>query len=284
MAGRRRHVRQAQLADAKTILEAAGFVIRMDATAQVGHAELLAHAAVEGGADLLISCGGDGTLNEIINGMAGSPTHLAVLPGGTANGFARELRCPLDIAAAARRIVTATPRRIALGRTNGRYFASMTGVGFDAHVLRSIQAGWKKRLGVTHYGTEALKQALISGFKPFLVCAEGKRIDATLAIISRVRYYGPFPMIAEADLRSEQFVVYCFPARTVADYVHYAAALFVGRLSALPDVIRFRTTKIRCERLERNVAEIGYQVDGELAGNLPAEVEIVPDALTVLMP
>lgn len=284
IAGRQRHRRIEQLQTAKVELERSGMGIRLQATAGAGQGSTLAREAVQEGADLILVCGGDGTLHEVVNGMAGSSVPLAVLPGGTANGFARELGLPLDIVAAARRIPSATPRRIALGRVGDRYFLSMVGAGFDAQVLTKIEGRWKEQWGMTYYGMEALREAVFAGFTPFTISSDQKRLEATYAVISRTRYYGPFRMIPEADLFSDQFTVYGLPSRRLARYFVYALALFAGRLGHLPDVVSFPARTVRCEESAAEGKNVLYQVDGELAGRLPITVEIVPDALILLVP
>ena len=284
IAGRRREQRMQQLQRVKGQFERSGIRVSIQATTAPGSGSALSREAVQAGADLIVVCGGDGTINEVIGGMARSAVPLAVLPGGTANGLARELRLPLDIEAAARLIPSATPRRIALGRVGNLYFLSMVGVGFDAQVLTHIEGNWKDRMGMVHYGIQAVRQAAFQPFTPFTVSAGETRLEATFACISRTRYYGPFRMIPEADLFSDRFHVYCFPSRKLFRYFIYTLALFTGRLSRLPDVVSFSASRIRCEETAESETPVLYQVDGELAGRLPITVEIVPDALTLLTP
>jgi diacylglycerol kinase family enzyme len=272
----------------KAHLEQSGIPTSIRATPAPGSGLTLARDAIAAGADLILVCGGDGTINEVVCGMARSAVPLAVLPGGTANGLARELRIPLDIEAAAQMIPVSTPRRIALGRVFGsqvdRYFISMVGVGFDAQVLTRIKRSWKDRLGMIHYAVEALRQAVWSGFTTFTVSAGATRLEATFACISRPQYYGPFRMIREADFFSDRFHVYCLPSKNLARYLVYALALLAGRLDRVADVASFPAVQVRCEKIAGSEGAVLFQVDGELAGRLPLTVEIVPDALTLLVP
>ena len=288
MAGRRRQQRAGQLERIRRHLEQSGIPISIQATTAPGSGVTMARAAIREGADLIVVCGGDGTINEVVCGMALSSVPLAVLPGGTANGLARELRLPLDIEAAARLIPSATPRRIALGRVvdsaDDRYFISMVGVGLDAQVLTRIKRNWKDRLGMLHYAIEAVCQAIRGEFTPFTVSAGETRREATFACISRPQYYGPFRMIREAEFFSDCFRVYCLPSRKLARYLHYGLALLAGRLDRVAGVASFSATQVRCEEIPGSGGVVLFQVDGELAGRLPITVEIVPDALTLLVP
>ena len=159
----------------------------------------LARAAVENGADVVLACGGDGTINEVINGLAGSPVPFGILPGGTANILARELRLPLSPVRAARQFMRWAPHRIALGRAHwgeapaapaaparpghspqlmpsppcARYFTSVAGVGYDAQVVYKLSNWLKIHLGVTGYVLEALRQLLQYSFPEFSVRLNG---------------------------------------------------------------------------------------------------------------
>ena len=249
-----------------------------------GSGTALAREAIRAGADLVAVCGGDGTINEVVCGMAGSRVPLAVLPAGTANTLARELRLPLNIRAAARLIPSAIPRRLALGRAGDRYFLLMAGVGLDAQVIQKIRAPRKEFLGMASYFLETLFYLLARPLTPFAVVAEEKRVKTTFACISKAQYYGPFRMIRQADFFSEHFYVYCFPARSRFLYFFYALGLLTGQLAWLPGIHRFPARKVHCEEISGGSHRVPFQVDGELAGRLPCTIEIVPDALTLLVP
>ncbi len=118
-----------------------------------GHATRFAQDAARRGVDVVIGFGGDGTLNEVATGVAGTETALGVLPGGSTNVFARTLGMPNDPVAAARQLSSGidagTIEPIGLGRVNGRYFCFHTGVGFDAAVVNEVErrAAMKRWLG-----------------------------------------------------------------------------------------------------------------------------------------
>ncbi|OFW16942.1 MAG: hypothetical protein A3H27_07915 [Acidobacteria bacterium RIFCSPLOWO2_02_FULL_59_13] len=274
-----------------TELDQAGIAVTPCSTTGPGTGEPLARKAVQSGADLIVVCGGDGTINEVVCGMAHSHVPLAVLPGGTANGLGRELRLPRDLRAAARRIPSAQPRRIALGRVGGqvggrveeRYFLLMAGIGLDALVISRLPPRWKRRLGMAGYFLETVRQGLLGPLVPFVISSEGKRLQAAFACISKAQYYGPLRMTPEANIFSETFCVYCFPPRSRFRYFLYGLALLAGQLKRFPDIARYPARKIQCEASSTS-SPIFFQVDGELAGQLPCTVELVSDALTLLVP
>jgi len=254
-------------------------------TAASGSAAELARQAVAAGADLVLACGGDGTINEAACGMAHSPVPLGILPWGTGNVLARELGMPLqDLPAAARALLAARPRRIALGRAGGRYFLEMAGVGMDAQVLSRLSARAKERFGMASYFYTAIRELLFRRPPRFLLIAEGRRVEASYAVISKSQYYGPFRMIRETDFFSDRFHVYCFRSPSSWRYVRFAVAVLRGNVPSLPDAVCFPARNVCCESLAVDGRSVQFQVDGELVGPLPCAVEIVPDALTLLVP
>ncbi|NBP74399.1 MAG: hypothetical protein EBU57_14885 [Alphaproteobacteria bacterium] len=119
--------------------------VQLVETNRRGHATRYAQDAAHRGLDLVISFGGDGTLNEVATGVAGSDTSLGVLPGGSTNVFARTIGLPNDPVAAVELLVAAlrdpsrSIRPIGLGRVDGRFFCFHTGVGYDAAVVRTVE-------------------------------------------------------------------------------------------------------------------------------------------------
>jgi diacylglycerol kinase (ATP) len=283
-AGRKHRLRHRQIQAARRELEESGISVAPWETIKAGDGERLARNAIQSGAQLVVVCGGDGTINEVVCGMAQSQVPLAVLPGGTANVLARELGLPLDIPSAARLISKSTPRRVALGRAGSRYFLLMAGIGFDARVVRAVNGRWKKLLGMSTYVIEAFRQLFLGPPCSFVLSANGIDHKATFACISRSQHYGPIRLVREADLFSSQFYTYCFPSERPARYLLYALAVLAGRPGRLSDFRGFAATTIQCEQVSPNGHGVFLQVDGEPAGRLPCTIEIVPDALTLLVP
>ena len=284
VAGRRKGLRPQQMRAAQDELERAAISVITRVTTQAGDAAIFAREGINAGAELIIVCGGDGTINEVVGAMAHSPVPMAVLPGCTANVLIRELGLPLDIVAAARMIGASVPRRVALGRAGDRHFLLMAGVGFDAHVVRNVKCHWKKIFGMTSYVMESLRHLFFEPLPAFIINAEGRRHQVTFACISRSQHYGPIRMIPEADLFSDQFYVYCFHSQNRFRYFLYAMAVLAANPSQLHDFSRFPARKIYCERIPSQEEDVFLQVDGELAGKLPSTIEIVPDALTLMVP
>ncbi|MBI3695904.1 MAG: NAD(+)/NADH kinase, partial [Acidobacteria bacterium] len=237
------------------------------------------------GADLILVCGGDGTVNEVVNGLAGTPTPLAVLPAGTANVMAVETGLPLDPVRAAALLPQLEPRRISLGRVTGetwaaRYFLLLCGVGLDARIVYNLNLQWKSYLGKLAYWAAGLS-LLGRRLEAFEVAIGEARHECTFALAARVRAYGGNLHIARrAHLLHPDLEVVLFPSRSTLRYLVYLAAVSTGTLHRLSDVTFIRTRRIEL----RADAGVPVEVDGEYAGRLPATVEMVPDALTLLLP
>ncbi len=282
LSGRLRWKRQRDLDRATHLLDAYGIRIVRIPTTGAGSATALAREQVAAGRDLIIACGGDGTINEVVNGMAGSRVPLALLPAGTGNVLAKELGLPWDIWRAAEYIPAGEVRRIALGRAGERYFICMAGVGVDANIVYRLSVKTKLSLGMLAYWIESFRQLLEYEFPLFSVRVEGQSFQAALLIVSRTKNYGgPVQLTRRADLFSDEFEVCLFQRRNRFLYLLYFLALQMGLLERFRDVRFLRTRRVEAQPGEQRIQ---VQVDGELAGALPMDFVIVPEALSLLVP
>ncbi|MBZ5515118.1 MAG: hypothetical protein LAN62_09825, partial [Acidobacteriia bacterium] len=216
VAGRHPARRERQIRAAAEELRRARLDVTLAPTAEPGHARGLARAAADKGAELVLVCGGDGTVNEVINGLVPGAATLGILPGGTANIIGKELRLPHDPVAAARSLPNWRPRRIALGRTTwldaathqprARLFISVAGVGFDAYIIHRLPWSLKMSWGVVGYTLEAVRQALHYSFPRFRFRSDGSERHATFAVIHRTGHYaGWLPLAPTAGLFNPDF-------------------------------------------------------------------------------
>ncbi|MGE5327670.1 MAG: diacylglycerol/lipid kinase family protein, partial [Deltaproteobacteria bacterium] len=240
---------------------------------------------------LVLACGGDGTIHEVMNGMVPGDAVLGVLPGGTTNIFARELGMPLDPLRAARVIHRWTPRRIAVGRAtfkNGgqssAHFLCLAGVGFDAHVIHELSRKMAVKFGVGAYVAEAVRQVFCYSYPAISFRANGKEIIGTYGVAQRTqRYAGWLHLAPEASLFKDQISLCVFKGSGRMRYAGYAAAIVARRHTRLNGVATMETRKVECAAVGPSTP-VYLELDGEFAGQLPATFEIVPDALTVLVP
>jgi diacylglycerol kinase (ATP) len=291
-----RHRRLRHLARAAEILKSSGIRADLAETTHPGAATALARQAVREGRDLVIACGGDGTNNEVVNGLAGSQVPLAVLPAGTANILAKELGIPWDIPAAARMIASGTRVRIALGaltpregpqNSSGtsapRYFLCVGGAGPDGAIVAGVNVDRKLRIGILEYWLQGLRQFFSYKLRKFQIDSAEKNTPATLTVVGRTKYYGgPFRITTGASLFEDSFEVVAFTRRSRFLLALCLPAIWLRCLRGMPGIVHWKTQRLTCTPIDADT--IFAQVDGEPAGALPLDFRIVPDALTLVIP
>ena len=280
------------LEEARRVFRKAGIETELMNTTAAGEATHLARRAVEESRQLVIVCGGDGTVNEVVNGLACSQVPLAVLPAGTANVLAKELRLPWNLPRAAELLIHAQYRRIALGlaipdQASGepRYFLSVAGAGADGALVSAVRPEFKRQAGILAYWQEGLRQLTRYDFPLFRTQMAGTatNIDASLVIVGRTKHYGgPFKITTEADLMQPEFELAFVTTRSAWRYLAYLPLIWAGKLRSARYVRFFKTNSLQCA--SNSASQVQVQVDGEPAGRLPVEFRIVPDALTLAIP
>ena len=294
--GRRRSRRFAEIERAVRILKEAGIITELAPTYAPNSATAIARRASEDRRGMVIACGGDGTINEVVNGLAGTQTPMGLLPAGTANILAKELRIPWDIPHAARLIPNATVRRIALGLAvplngnhseamprEGRYFLSVGGAGPDGAIVNGVHAGLKKRAGIIAYWAEGLRQLLSYNFAEMRIESHGQERRATIVVVGRTKHYGgPFKITTGADLFEDSFEILTYSKRSRLAYALCLPALWMGQLRKREGIEAWKAAESICEPADAH--PVYAQVDGEPVGALPLSFRIVPDALSLLTP
>lgn len=267
-------------------LKRQGISISLEATTGPGSATAQVQRLIESGCDLIIAAGGDGTINEVANGMLHSHVPLAILPGGTANVLARELRLPISMERVMARINKLRPCRISAGRlhtaTQDRLFLCMAGAGLDAEIVSRLNLDLKAIAGKFAYYVAGFGQ-VCRPLPEFDVTVDRQRFEASFALISRVRNYGGDLEIARgASLLRDEFEVVLFRGTIGARYLPYLAGVVLGQAHRMKGCKVVRGNSVAC--VPRDGREIYFQVDGELSGRLPVAAEIMPGAITLLVP
>jgi diacylglycerol kinase (ATP) len=305
--GGSRKRRESELNSVLAILGGAGVKANLILTHSRAHAEEKARQAVLAGCDTIFACGGDGTIHNIIQVLANTPVALAVLPMGTANALAHDLGLPMNIVAAAKAALHARQRRVALGRiqyqdlhgnSGVRYFIVAAGVGVDAHLFYKLQSGTKQRLGMAAYYTKAWRLWFTYAMPRFQVeysetdVHNAQSADLTELLGVRIRHFGgvlnelaPGASLDRADIR----LVLCRTASRLA-YLSYVTRALVRRQWGVRGIDLAHAGKAVCQYLPsagnstHPQPKIYVEADGELLGTLPAEITVVPDALTLWSP
>jgi len=273
--------RSARVARVRQELEALGCTVRMEATDHAGHAEQMLRSLRPGLFDVVAISGGDGTINEAINGLGAEAPVLAVIPNGTANVLAQEIGLPEHPTQIARLIAEGEPATIYTGTANGRRFAMMAGVGFDAHVVAAVTPKLKRRLGKAAYVWRSLTLSRHFDYLPYRVRIDGTDAVAMSAIAANGRFYAGRHLCApEARLDRPGFHVCLFARGGAYNVIRYGAALLVDRLPTLPDFEIRRATSVD---IEGQTGE-PVQADGKIVATLPVRIRTVDAPIRILRP
>jgi YegS/Rv2252/BmrU family lipid kinase len=268
-------------------LEALGAPVTLAETTAPRHAEALARAADPERFDAVAVAGGDGTINEAVNGLAASPLPLAILPLGTANVLAHEIGLPRRLAALAA-IAAFGPARavwpgeaLAEGADAGRRFLIMAGIGFDADVVEHLDLALKRRTGKLAYVVSILGR--LRAYRAALYRAEvdGAAVAGASLVAAKAHYYGGRFVLAPAA-RLEQ------PLLQVAIFGHAGRAAALGYMAAmgLGALPRCRSFRIVPGKTVRLLAPAGapVQLDGDIQLRLPAALRIAATPLRLVHP
>ena len=265
----------------------------LKATTGPGDARRLAQAAVATGYDVIAAAGGDGTVNEVLNGIGDEEdgfarARLGVLPLGTVNVFARELKIPLRLERAWQVLRQAHETRIDLGRVDfldegkpaQRYFVQLAGAGLDARAIELVSWKLKKSAGPLAYVVAGI-QALAEKQPRITVSADGKKVEGELALLGNGRFYGGrFDVFPGANLSNGRLHACVFPKVNVPSLLRLAPGFLVRRKFS-----EHRVGRLSAEKLEvTSDSPAAFELDGEWVGHLPATFSVEPKKLRVVVP
>jgi len=267
-------------------LESLGIAVDLKLTAGPGEATQIAAKAARNGSSDIIVAGGDGTINEAIQGLAGTKARLAIIPRGTANVLAHELGLPLDDAQAVAVAAQGKTRKIYLGlaidevTNESRHFVLMAGIGLDASVVRRVQPSLKKRIGKGAFWISGLSHLATWNPRPFKLEIDGVEYNATFATVGKsAKYGGDLAITPGARLDQPDFEVCIIQTTSRLRYLHLLSyALRDGMPRDNPEVQFVKAVTVKAH------GEAQVQVDGELLGHLPMRFEIAPHSLEVIVP
>lgn len=243
-------------------------------TQHAGHATQLARQAAADNYDVVVAAGGDGTINEVVNGLAMSKTVLGIIPFGTANLLASELGIPPDVNLACQVIARGDTRRIDTARVNDRHFTIMAGIGFDAHVVARVDTKTKSRWGALAYPLVALRELVRYPFRRIRVRTEnGQDLQAFFVFVQNTKLYASgYELSPRSQIDDGELEVLMFPTRNIFSLIGYLLSKNKSR-----HCIKMEGVK----SLEVN-SNHAIQIDGDYACRGPATIRVEPAALTVL--
>lgn len=281
MAGRGRGRRSAQRI--KDLLSARRLDYTLWTAQRAGEAGALARQAVDQGAAVVVAAGGDGTLNEALNGIFGSPASLGILPLGTGNDFARHVGIPADLDQAVEVLTSGTHRRVDVGECNGRYFLNIAGCGFDAVVAERVNAGYRMLHGTPAY-LAAVAQSLAS-YRPahMVIQADQERLesDVMLCSIANTQSYGGGMRIAPGASIEDGLLDVCV-VRQVGrlEFLRAFPRVFRGTHVDHPKFAHFTAHSVTIQ----SDVPLPVLIDGEVVGTTPVVARIHPAAIEMLLP
>lgn len=272
-----------RLATAPAWLRLHGWKVDSFVSRDSAHTTELAREAAAEGYDAVIAAGGDGTINEVVNGLAGSKTALAVIPGGTGNVWTREMGTPWHPGSVAASLERGRRVRIDLGLAGERYFVLMASLGIDSAVVAMVTSGSKARLGRAAYISRGLREALRYRGVVAEITADGEtwHMPLFLALLGNTRSYGGLISISRNASATDgvlDLVVYRAGGfgRFATDFLRTATGRHLGLGGA-----RFK--RVREAHVTTN-PPVPVQADGEIIGLTPMRFTVVPRALDVIVP
>jgi YegS/Rv2252/BmrU family lipid kinase len=293
--------RAGAMRDAMAVLSDAGVAAEAFETDTPGSSAEHARNAAQQGFDTIIVCGGDGTVHEVLQSLVGTPVALGVVPLGTANALASDLGLIGSPAGVMRKLLKAVPAKIPVGlihysssdgTPSSRYFTVAAGIGADALLMARMDPGLKRRLGYVLYLIEATRIWSTHNFPLFETAftnngdgvSRTEEISQLLAV--RVRTFGGAvrELAPGATLRSGRLQVLVFKTRSRLSYMRFLLAVIAARHTFKNEIELVDTHTIECRSRNGSKVPIYVEADGEFLGSLPVRMEVVPDALNLLIP
>lgn len=260
---------------------AAGCIVTETETTAPGHAEAIARDVSPGDFDVIAAAGGDGTVNEVINGLQDKAIAIGVIPLGTANVLADEISLARTPQAIAHALARGPIRPVHVGEANGRRFMMMAGAGFDADVVSGVSLDLKKRIGPLAYVWQAAVQAFKKSPPVCEITIDGTAYRSASAVVCNgKRYGGPFIAAPRASLADDCFHVVLMPGGGWLDIARYGVALLLGRIGDLGDVTLVPGREI----VVRGLNGRPVQADGDIIAALPVHIRIVPEPVRLVFP
>ncbi|WP_083875659.1 diacylglycerol/lipid kinase family protein [Caenispirillum salinarum] len=266
-------------------LDAHGCAVALRETAKPGDAEVFAMEASAKDCDVVVIAGGDGTINEAINGISRGTGEVAlgIIPLGTANVLAHEIGLSIRPAKVAAALAQGPIRRIHLGEADGRKFMLMAGAGFDAEVVEHVNLKLKRVIGKGAYILEMLRQARAYGFPTLHVTAEdtGETRQAATAVALNGRHYGgPYKVVGDGGLSAASLDMVLLKRKGMFNVIRYATGLATGRLARFSDVEVLRGSSFSID----GGNDEPVQGDGDIIARLPTRMRVAEETIEVVFP
>ncbi|MDP4105598.1 MAG: diacylglycerol kinase [Bacillota bacterium] len=280
-----REILKRNLPDILQKLEIAGYEASCHATTGAGDATNAAKVAVEREYDVVIAAGGDGTIHEVVNGIAEQKfrPRLGIIPGGTTNDFARALQIPRDIGAAVDIIVKGDTIPVDIGRINDKYFINIAGGGRITELTYEVPSKLKTMLGQLAYYLKGMEMLPSINATDLRIEYDGKLFEGEvmLFLVGLTNSIGGFEKLApDSSINDGLFSLLILKKINLADFIRIATLALRGEHVNDPNVIYTQANHIKVKSMEK----VQLNLDGEFGGLLPAEFENLYRHLEVFVP
>jgi len=251
-------------------------------TSRSGEAETLARRAADAGFEKIVAAGGDGTVNEVVNGLVGSGAALGLLPMGTVNVFAMELGLPAHNLERCWDIIQdGNTRLVDLPSANGKYFVQLAGVGLDAQVVKETSLTFQRSFGPLSYLISAAQIAARQPPRLFIESENASIDEGSFVLVGNGRLYGgPFPFFKHAVIDDGLFDVVVFKRLGYLEIIKYLQDVVFSSDIRVPEIEYFQTRHLRVTSEQ----DVPVELDGELVGSCPVDFQIREKAVRVLAP
>ena len=292
--------RPAAVQEALAVLREGGVEVEAYETGAPGSGAAYAQECIRQDCGAILACGGDGTVHEIVQVLVGTGVALGVIPLGTANALASDLGLIAPAADVARKLLQSSTARVPVGRIHyrdaqgnpgSRYFVVAAGVGADALLMSRLDAGLKRRLGYILYMIEAFRIWATHPFPLFEALTTNGTGDPHVVEVSqllavRVRSFGGVlrRLAPGATLHNGHLHLLAFRTRSRLRYLSFLLAVIAGRHTFNGDIELLEASQVECRTRNGSRATLYAEADGEVLGSLPVKLEVVPDALNLLIP
>jgi YegS/Rv2252/BmrU family lipid kinase len=292
--------RSAAVREAIAVFRDGGLHVESFETVGPGSAAAYARDCASAGFDIVIACGGDGTVHEVLQSLVGTSVALGVLPLGTANALAANLGLTASPTQVAQTLLQASPVRLPIGRiqyqdqanqTAARYFVVAAGIGADALLMARLDSRLKRRIGYVLYLIEAVRLWATHPFPLFQAelvqngTGSRQRLEVSQVLAVRVRSFGGVlrRLAPGATIHNRNLQLIAFRTQSRLQYLRFLIAVVMGR-PTYDDVIQLHDSEhVECHATKGKDA-LYVEADGEVLGHLPVRISVVPDALTLLVP
>jgi diacylglycerol kinase (ATP) len=299
--GRHPERRAALVADVVAVLRSAAIEVKVMPTESPESVRTQAQQAIRERCDTILVCGGDGTVHEVLQSVVGTSAALGVIPMGTANALAADLGLPASPEKAAKMLLAATPVRVSVGRVfycdregspGSRYFVVAAGVGVDAFFFSRLDSRLKQRLGYTHYLIEVLRLWATHTFPVFAVSfmetgsSTPRQEEVSQLLAVRISNFGGLVrnLVPGAAIHNDNLKIIAVKTRSRLRYLRFMVAVWLRRHTYSCTIELVDCVTVECRDLEHSAEPLLVEADGELLGTLPVRLEVVHQALTLLIP